>query len=165
MTLSTRIAVMNEGVVQQMGTPTEVYEFPRTRYVADFLGSVNLFEGVVAGSSDAEGVVIESDQAGVALHQSSSEKLAAGAKVFVAIRPEKIEISRDEPGQTENRCRGRVEEIAYQGSLSIYRIKLATGMVVRVTLPNHARTMERPVDWDDEVWLHWGRHVGVVLTD
>lgn len=165
MTLSTRIAVMNEGAVQQVGTPTEVYEFPRTRYVADFLGSVNLFEGIVAETSNDRGVVIESNQAGVTLHLDSSDELAAGTRVIVAIRPEKIEINKSEPEQTENRCQGKVEEIAYQGSLSIYRIKLSNGTVVRVTMPNHARTTERPVDWDDDVWLHWGRHVGVILAD
>jgi putrescine transport system ATP-binding protein len=165
MTLSTRIAVMNEGVVQQVGTPTEVYEFPRTRYVADFLGSVNLFEGIVAETSNDRGVVIESNQAGIALHLDSSDELTAGTRVVVAIRPEKIEINKSEPEQTENRCQGKVEEIAYQGSLSIYRIRLSNGTVVRVTMPNHARTTERPVDWDDHVWLHWGRHVGVILAD
>jgi len=164
MTLSTRIAVMNEGVVQQIGTPTQVYEFPRTRYVADFLGSVNLFEGVIADASSPEGVVIESNQAGVALHLNSSEQLDPGTNVVVAIRPEKIEISKDEPEQHENRCQGKVEDIAYQGSLSIYRIKLSNGTIVRVTMPNHARTTERPVDWDDEVWLYWDRQVGVVLA-
>ncbi len=165
MTLSTRIAVMNRGAVQQVGTPSEVYEFPRTRYVADFLGSINLFEGVVTESSGAEHTVVESEAAGIELHLDSFEKLSVDTKVAVAIRPEKIEISKERPDQEENRCRGKVEDIAYQGSLSIYRIGLSNGEMVRVTIPNQARTTERPVDWGDEVWLCWGRHAGVVLSD
>jgi len=165
MTLSTRIAVMNEGVVQQVGTPTEVYEFPKTRYVADFLGSINMFEGVVAEVSDTDGIVVETEQAGMPIHLDTSENLSPGTKVDVAIRPEKIEITREKPEQQENRCEGKVIEVAYQGSLSIYRIKLSTGAIVRVTMPNHARTTERPVDWDDAVWLRWERHAAVVLAD
>ena len=165
MTLSTRIAVMNEGVVQQMGRATEVYEFPRTRYVADFLGSINLFEGVVAKAADTDDIRVESQQAGIPLYLDPGETLVPDTAVHVAIRPEKIDISREAPEQKENCCQGKVVEIAYQGSLSIYRIELPTGKIVRVTMPNQARTTERKVDWNDEVWLHWERHAAVVLTD
>lgn len=165
MTLSSRIAVMNHGEVQQMGTPTEIYEFPRTRYVADFLGSINLFEGVVTETSATDDIVIESQQAGTPLHVDATEQLAPAANVHVAIRPEKIEISTEKPDQEENRCQGKVIDVAYQGSLSIYRIELSTGKIVRVTMPNHARTTERKVDWGDGVWLCWERHAAVVLAD
>jgi len=165
MTLSTRIAVMNDGVIQQLGTPSEVYEFPRTRYIADFVGSINLFEGVVAESPDTEHVKINSDQAGMVFHLDSFEQLNVGMHVTIAIRPEKIAISKDKPEQEQNVCRGKVDEIAYQGSLSIYQIELPSGKMVRVTTPNLTRTAERPIDWEEEVWLCWGRHAGVVLTD
>lgn len=165
MTLSSRIAVMNEGEVQQMGSPTEIYEFPRTRYVADFLGSINLFEGVVLEGSDTDDIVIESQQAGTPLYVDSPEALAPNTSVHVAIRPEKIEVTKDRPEQEENCCQGNVVEVAYQGSLSIYRIELPTGKIVRVTMPNHARTTEREIDWGDAVWLRWQRHAAVVLAD
>ncbi|MDZ7843124.1 MAG: ABC transporter ATP-binding protein [Gammaproteobacteria bacterium] len=165
MTLSTRIAVMNNGLIQQVGTPSEVYEFPGSRYIADFLGSINLFEGIVTESPDTEHVTVRSDEAGVELHIDSFEKLSVGAAVAVAIRPEKIAISKDKPSQSENLCRGRVDEIAYQGSLSIYQVTLAGGKTVRVTTPNLTRTAERPIDWEEEVWLCWGRHAGVILSD
>ena len=165
MTLSTRIAVMDEGVVRQVGTATEVYEFPRTRYVADFLGSINLFEGSVTETTDASHTVVECERAGITLHIDTNESLEAGTTVVVAIRPEKIEISRDRPEQEENRCQGKVIEIAYQGSVSIYRVKLAGGEIVRVTMPNYFRTTEREIDWEDDVWLRWGRNVAVVLQE
>jgi putrescine transport system ATP-binding protein len=165
MTLSTRIAVMNNGAIQQVGTPSEVYEFPKTRYVADFVGSINLFEGTVTESPDTEHVTVRSDESGIDLHIDSFEKLSVGTTVAVAIRPEKIVIGKDKPDQDANLCRGRVEEIAYQGSLSIYQVKLAGGKMVRVTTPNLSRTAERPIDWEEDVWLSWGRHAGVILVD
>jgi len=165
MTLSTRIAVMNNGIIQQVGTPSEVYEFPKTRYIADFLGSVNLFEGTVIESPDTEHVTVQCEEVGGELHIDSFEELAVGAKVAVAIRPEKIAIGKNQPEQEENVCRGRVDEIAYQGSLSIYQVKLEAGKMVRVTTPNLTRTAERPIDWEEEVWLWWGRHAGVILSD
>jgi len=165
MTLSTRIAVMNNGVIQQVGTPSEVYEFPRTRYIADFLGSINLFEGTITESSDTEHVTVQCDDIGGELHIDSFEKLSVGAEVAVAIRPEKITISKDKPDQDANVCRGRVDEIAYQGSLSIYQVALPGGKMVRVTTPNLTRTAARPIDWEEEVWLSWSRHAGVILYD
>lgn len=164
MTLSTRIAVMNDGVIQQLGTPSEVYEFPKTRYIADFLGSINLFEGEVTQSPDTEHVTIRSGDADLEFHLDSFEKLDVGMKVAVAIRPEKIAISKEKPQQQENLCRGKVDEIAYQGSLNIYQVELPGGKMVRVTSPNLTRTAERPIDWEEEVWLCWGRRAGVVLT-
>lgn len=164
MTLSTRIAVMNEGVIQQIGTPSEVYEFPKTRYIADFVGSINLFDGEVTESPDTEHVTVRSEETGLEFHLDSFEKLDVGMKVAVAIRPEKIAISKEEPDQAVNLCRGKVDEIAYQGSLNIYQVELPSGKMVRVTTPNLTRTAERPIDWDEEVWLSWGRHAGVVLT-
>jgi putrescine transport system ATP-binding protein len=148
-----------------VGTPSEVYEFPKTRYIADFVGSINLFEGVVAESPDSEHVTVKSDDGGVEFHLDSFQQLAIGSNVAVAIRPEKIAISKEEPAQQENRCRGKVDEIAYQGSLSIYQIELPGGKMVRVTTPNLTRTAERPIDWDEEVWLCWARHAGVILAD
>lgn len=165
MTLSTRIAVMNEGIIQQVGTPSEVYEFPKTRYIADFVGSINLFEGVVTDSPDSEHVTVASDEADLDFHLDSFAQLSEGMRVTVAIRPEKITISKDKPDQEQNICRGKVDEIAYQGSLSIYQIALPGGKMVRVTTPNLTRTAERPIDWEEEVWLCWGRHAGVVLAD
>jgi len=152
-------------VIQQLGTPSEIYEFPKSRYIADFVGSINLFEGTVNEAEGREHVAVRSEEAGMTFHLDSFESYAEGAKVAVAIRPEKIAISKDRPEQSENVCRGKVDEIAYQGSLSIYQVELPGGKMVRVTTPNLTRTAERPIDWEEDVWLSWGRHAGVIIAD
>jgi putrescine transport system ATP-binding protein len=166
MTLSTRVAVMNEGKIQQTGTPSEVYEYPKSRYVADFIGSINLFEGTVAGIDDKHGTLqVSAPSAGIDIWlEHDGESLAQGQEIAVAIRPEKITISKDKPEVEENLLQGTVDEIAYQGSLSIYQVRLDDGTLLRVTSPNLTRTAQRPIDWEERVWLHWDRHAGVVLT-
>ncbi len=163
MTLSTRLAVMDQGQIQQIGTPTEVYEFPCNRFVADFIGSINLFEGRVEASADT--VAVRTDAGDIELRVEANAPFPeAGAPVAVAIRPEKIAISRDRPDQAYNLCHGTVDEIAYQGSISVYQVAVDGGTRVRVTAPNQARTRQREIDWDDEVWLHWHADAGVLLT-
>jgi len=165
MTLSTRVAVMNEGVIQQVGTPSEVYEYPKTRYVADFIGSVNLFEGRVSDPAGGGALTVGDTDADLDLHLDyEGRDLAPDQAVAIAIRPEKIAISKERPDQDRNLVRGVVDEIAYQGALSIYQVRLANGKIVRVTSPNLTRTAERPIDWEEEVWLSWGPKAGVVLT-
>ncbi len=163
MTLATRLAVMDQGRIQQIGTPTEVYEFPCNRFVADFIGSINLFEGRVEAAGDA--LAVRSDAGDIELRvETNAPHPEVGASVAVAIRPEKIAISRDRPDQSYNLCHGTVDEIAYQGSISVYQVAVDGGARVRVTAPNQARTRRREIDWDDEVWLHWHADAGVLLT-
>ncbi len=163
MTLATRIAVMNNGVIQQIGSPAEVYEFPGSRFVADFLGSVNLFEGEVAQVGDP--LVIQGTDSGMAMELNARDDVANGQKVAVAVRPEKIGIHAEKPADATNLCQGQVADIAYQGSVSIYRVRLASGQMVRVNMQNEARTARRAIDWDDAVWLEWDRDAGVLLAD
>ena len=163
MTLATRIAVMNNGTIQQIGSPTEVYENPASRFVADFLGSVNLFEGEVASAGNP--LLVRSSEAGMDLSLEPRDDVADGNKVAVAVRPEKIDITKDRPEQEYNVCRGQVVDIAYQGSVSIYRVRLESGHMVRVNSPNETRTARRTIDWDDTVWLAWDREAGVLLRD
>ncbi|GJL82817.1 MAG: polyamine-transporting ATPase [marine bacterium B5-7] len=163
MVLSTRIAVMNQGVIQQIGSPNEVYEYPSSRYVADFLGSVNLFEGEVASIN--QGIEIRLPQADLHLVANNRDNVTIGQNVAVAIRPEKISVSIDKPNELTNQCQGKVDEIAYQGSLSVYQVKLADGRMVKVSSPNQVRTAKRTIDWDDSVWLSWDTDACVVLID
>ena len=164
MTLSTRLAVMDAGRIEQLGTPREIYEFPRTRFVADFIGSINLFEGRVVLSGEG-GPAFVADEAGERFAVSRQDGLADGQAAAYALRPEKIAISTEKPEAADNLCRGTVDDFAYQGSLTLYRIALSNGHIVRVTAPNLTRMAERPVDWEDEVWLSWSRDAGVVLTE
>jgi putrescine transport system ATP-binding protein len=165
MTLASRIAVMNRGQIVQTGTPTEIYEFPSTKFVADFIGSVNMFEGrLVEDLPDR--VRIHSDELGGIVYVDHGISAAPGANVWAAVRPEKIEISRTAPADThENFARGVVKEIAYMGDLSVYLVKIDTGKIVRVTLPNTERLSDdERILWDETVYLRWHPGSPVVVT-
>jgi putrescine transport system ATP-binding protein len=164
MTMSTRIGVMEEGRLRQVGTPTEIYEYPNSRFIAGFIGEMNIFEGFVT-EDEADHVLVTSEEAGCNLYVSHSASAPVGAQVAVAIRPEKVMISK-EPiyGQVRNVTRGVVDEIAYLGDVSIYHVKLASGKKVLATVTNQFRLAERPINWDDEVYLSWRPESGVVLT-
>ena len=162
MTLSTRIGVMNAGKIVQTGTPQEIYEFPSNRFVADFIGSVNMFEGIVT-EDEPEYVRIQSDEAGSTLYIGHGISCVPGAHVAVAIRPEKMVITHEPPESEENRLTGTIREIAYMGDLSIYLVELDTGKTVKVTMPNLVRSAEQRLTWDDQVYLTWHDTAAVVL--
>jgi putrescine transport system ATP-binding protein len=163
MTLSSRIGVMNEGEIIQIGTPTEIYEYPNSRYVADFIGSVNIFEGRIV-EDEPDHVLIESDEAGCPLYIDHGVSVTPGAHVWVAVRPEKMEITREDPLLSQNCVKAVVDEIAYMGGLSIYHVVLAGGKKLRITQPNRLRTASEQITWEDEVFLSWDPSSGVVLT-
>ena len=160
MTLSTRIGVMNEGEIVQIGEPQEIYERPNSRFVADFIGTVNLFEGEVDIASPTE-LRLKSPDVGN-LITSPVAGLTAKQTVSVAIRPERISISREKT-TAANSVEGMVEEVAYLGNLSIYRVKIATGKTIKVTVSNIDIEGE-PIKWDEKVHLSWSSTSGVVLT-
>lgn len=162
MTLSTRIGVMNAGEIIQTGTPTEIYEYPNSRFVADFIGSVNMFEGRIV-EDEADHVRIESEEAGCSLYIDHGVTTTSGVQVWFAVRPEKITISRDKPDVDDNCTSGTVREIAYMGDLSIYHIELETGKRMRVTTPNLVRGASNNITWDEQVYLSWRPSSGVVL--
>jgi putrescine transport system ATP-binding protein len=167
MTLSTRIAVMDRGYIAQIGTPTEIYEFPNSRFTADFIGSINMFQGIVE-AFDGRVATVRSDEAGATLRAVSAHDLQPGMPVVVAIRPEKVSIARHAPkDQSYNAIRGQVLDLGYFGNLSIYRVRLPSGLIVRISQQNvrRARDSERQVDWEDEVWLSWEPQAALVLTE
>ena len=163
MTISTRIGVMEEGRVRQTGTPTEIYEYPNSLYVADFIGEMNIFEGVVL-EDEPDHVLIQSPSAGCDLYVSHSASAPVNAHVSVAIRPEKVRLSLEPFPAGRNITRGIVRDIAYLGDLSVYHIELSSSIRVRATVTNQVRLAERPINWDDEVFLSWRPESGVVLT-
>jgi putrescine transport system ATP-binding protein len=165
MTLASRIGVMNRGEIVQIGTPTEIYEFPMTKFVADFIGSVNMFEGrLVEDLPDR--ARIQSDELGGVIYVDHGISSAPGATVWAAVRPEKINILRQAPADTSENCvRGVVKEIAYMGDVSIYLVKIDTGKTIRVTLPNVERLSDdERILWDETVWLTWHGSSPVVVT-
>jgi putrescine transport system ATP-binding protein len=171
MTLSTRMGVMNQGRIVQVGTPAQIYESPGTRFIADFIGSVNLFEGQVLGES-ADRRLIRCAELGGVIRVDRQLPAAHGATVWAAVRPEKIAMTREPPDglaainpDTENVTRGRVRGIAYLGDASMYLVALDSGREVRVTLPNSARDTERRIGRDEVVFLSWQSGSPVVLTE
>jgi len=165
MTLASRIGVMNHGEIVQIGTPTEIYEYPASRFVADFIGSVNLFQGRIV-EDEPDYVRVASDDLGGTFHVGHGVSAAPDATVWVALRPEKILLGRDRPeGDADNRIEGVVAEVAYRGDQSIYLVRLASGRQMRVTQPNTLRQGDSDrIRWDDRVWLSWDASSPVVVT-
>jgi putrescine transport system ATP-binding protein len=164
MTLASRIGVMNLGQIVQVGTPSEIYEFPNSRFVADFIGSVNIFEGRIT-DEDSDYVRISAPEAGCTIFIDHGVAAAPGGKIWVAVRPEKIAITRGAPAVTVENCvQGVVDGIAYMGDVSVFNIRLDSGQFVKVTQPNLIRHAADRIDWDDRVDLHWHAASGIVLT-
>ena len=165
MILSTRIAVMDEGRFEQVGRPKEVYEYPANRFVADFIGNINMFEGTVDAVTDGS-ISVSADEADSPLSGLTDRSMQIGDKVCIAVRPEKIYISDNEPENPQDtRLAGVVHDLGYFGNLSIYRIRLKSGKIVQVSAQNRRRSAERHLEWDDEVFISWRPGSAVVLTD
>jgi len=166
MTLSTRIAVMDVGRFQQIGTPTEIYEFPNSRLVATFIGNANMFEGRVT-ENGTDHVVVESKDPACNFYIDHGMSIAEGSKVWVALRPEKIKITkRSETDTNTNSIKGMVSDIGYLGGTSTYRVLIGDERIVEITSPNLNRPKDGnpPIDWDEEVYLSWEPSSSVVLT-
>jgi putrescine transport system ATP-binding protein len=157
MIMADRIGVMNHGRLEQVATPSELYEQPSSRWVADFVGDVNLIEGRLA-----DGGVIESASGPLRAAQTSAAK--PGDTVWVALRPEKVRIALEPPMATQENCvAGVVWDIGYLGDLSIYKVKLDSGLMMKAAVANLTRLVDRPITWDDKVWLTWSPEAAVVL--
>ena len=163
MTLASRIAVMEAGQFLQVGTPTEVYEYPNCRFVADFFGTINLFRGRL--EKDAPGCVLcEETGATILVDPATNHDRAAGG-LSVAVRPEKIRLGREPPGEDGHTVmHGTVEDLAYYGNYSVYRVRTDTGKLIQVSSQNARRSAELTLEWEDRVYLWWPRECSVVLT-
>jgi len=164
MTLATRIGVMNAGKIVQIGTPREIYEAPANRFVADFVGSVNLFEGRMVSQADG---IVALDVAGVpgGIKVRHEAPLVTGLDYAVALRPEKLHITHDEPTtDAANKLHGVVAEIGYLGASCIFRIRTDGGRVVQVMQPNRLRDLSLAYQWDEPVWVSWSPESGVLIV-
>ena len=168
MTVSDRIAVMDKGVIVQVATPAEIYEAPNSRYVADFIGDINIVEGTFEGRTNDgrngnEVVRVSSGSFTAAVEQQCD--VPAGSSVAFAIRPEKVRISLDKPAETEtNALHGEVWDIGYLGDFSVFVVKLEDGRTFRAAQANISRLVDRPITYGDMVWLTWPADAGLVLT-
>ena len=162
MTVAGRIAVMDHGRLVQVATPQEIYERPTSRWVADFIGEINLIEGSVT-EVGRSGTVVAS--AAGRLRALSPADVTAGDVVWVALRPEKVSIAHEPPPvEGENCVAGQVADIGYLGDLSIYKVRLDNGIIMKTAVANVTRLVERPINWDDRVWLTWSSEAAMVLT-
>ena len=163
MTVSSRIAVMDHGRIVQVSTPGELYEAPNSRYVADFIGEVNILEGRVSQRAE-DHLTVQSPEAGCVIETGRFDAAATDDQVWIALRPEKISISKDAPADSQRNCMaGEVWDIGYIGNLSTYHVKLDSGKMVSATQANMARLIERPITWEDRVYLTWAPDAAVVL--
>ena len=165
MSLATRIGVMNSGEIAMIGEPTDIYEFPNSKFVAGFIGSVNMVEGIVI-EDEPDHVRIRSGELGCDIFVGHGVDCAPDQILWWAIRPEKITLSRDKPENAEdaNVTQGIVEEIGYLGDMSVYQVRLDSGKHIRVTQTNTVRGNPDSITWDEQVYLSWDDNAGSVLT-
>jgi putrescine transport system ATP-binding protein len=164
MTLATRIAVMEAGKFVQIGTPSEVYEFPANRFVANFFGQINLFDATVLSSAE-QLLTVRLNDSDTEIRIRHAQRLSPGTSCVIGVRPEKLLISTEAPVQHGYTVtRGVVEDLAYYGNRSIYRVRLQNGRIIQVSAQNYQRSAELPLEWNDEVFLRWHSDSSVVLT-
>lgn len=160
MTLSTRIAVMDRGRFIQTGTPTEIYEYPRDRFVADFIGSANILDAKVV--SNLEGTIEVSTYLGKFAFKSNSN-ISEGSDLFVGLRPEKISISK--AASKSKNITGYIDDIGYFGDYSIYKVRLDEGKIIDVTAQNQKRPKNAKdmLTYEDKVNLNWDNSSAMLL--
>ena len=168
MAMASRIGIMSEGRILQVGTPREIYETPSTRFVADFIGNVNLMDGTLEVDEADHVEIACADVRHLVGHGITGH---TGMPVTVALRPEKIRISRkppvQEPGMAPaplNQLKGRVKDMVYFGSDTLYHLALASGAILKVTQSNTERHPDDTLSWDDEAYAWWLPSAHVVLT-
>ncbi len=164
MTMADRIAVMNHGQFVQISPPAELYEQPVSKYVADFIGDINLLEGRVTKNEPGT-IILDSEMTGSRIEAVGESSAGMGDKVWFAVRPEKVAISLEPPRDpTINATEGTVWDIGYVGDVSVYHVRLNSGGTMRVSIANTQRVVERPISWEDKVFLTWTPDSGIVLT-
>ena len=163
MTMAHRIAIMDAGRILQVGTPDEIYEQPSNRFTAEFIGSVNLFDGKIE-EDHKDFVTIRSPALEGPIYIGHGVTGFEGQEVAFSLRPEKVTVTKEEPSDPHNKARGIIEDIAYFGSHSVYHVRLPSGFKVMANFVNTQRWASERFTWNDPVWLSWGENAGVVLT-
>ncbi|KEA63156.1 Putrescine transport ATP-binding protein PotG [Marinobacterium lacunae] len=162
MTMAGRIAIMDEGWIAQVGSPMDIYESPNSRMIAEFIGSVNLFEGDIV-ADEADHAIIAAPGIAQPLFVSHGVSTNVENKhVWLAVRPEKTLLTRERPEGEYNWASGQVHDIAYLGGLSVFYVKLESGQIVQCMLANRERRGDYP-SWNEQVYISWEATSGVVL--
>jgi len=163
MTMSSRIAVMDAGRIVQVSTPSHLYEYPATRFVASFIGAVNIINATVL-SQDGDRVIARAHELGIDVVARSGTPIPAGIDVGIAIRPEKIDVAEEAPTRADNVIEGKVVEIAYLGDVSIYHVETASGAILRVQETHATRSADPHYNWGDRLYLVWEAADAAVLA-
>jgi len=167
MTMASRVGIMDAGVIRQIGQPIEVYEQPNCRMTAEFIGSVNIFEGTLS-VDEPDHAQINCSDLPVPIHVAHGVVGSFGMQLAFALRPEKVRVDMEKPANAHNFARGVIEDIAYLGSHSIYHLRLPSGKKVLASVANSDRLVtgdDAPrLTWNDEVYLSWSEKSGVVLS-
>jgi ABC-type Fe3+/spermidine/putrescine transport system ATPase subunit len=169
--IASRIAVMNKGSIAQLGTPSDLYEFPASRFVADFIGSVNMFEGTLVEDKPNEAIIACPELDPHRVHVPHSVPGKAKSQAWVAIRPEKMTLHKDSDAPPQvpecraahNVARGEIKEISYLGDISIYHVLLANGRLIQISRPNRSRWDQDSFTSGEKVWISWAGSSPVVL--
>lgn len=161
--MASRLAVMTEGQIRQVGTPQEVYAFPNSRFVAAFIGSTNLFEGVIEVDA-SDHVIIESDDLPRPFYVDHGVSEPLGMPVSISLRPEQVRVSRDAPSGNYNWGHGVVSHMAWMGSYATYQIRLDSGKLVEASVPSQMLIQQEPPGVDEEVYVSWGPDSITVLS-
>lgn len=164
MTVASRVAVMDEGRLMQVETPARIYETPNSVYVADFIGDVNIIDGRTTAIGEDRYRIAWGDGL-PPLVATSAKPFSDGQTCHLAIRPEKVTISTDQPQEADNAVQGKVLDIAYLGNLSTYHVELPTGTIIKAQTANTRRIARRNITWEDPVWLSWTATAGVMLAE
>ena len=163
MTMANRVAVMTEGKIRQIGTPQEVYAYPNSRFVAGFIGSTNLFEGVISVDQPSH-IMIESEDLPRAFYVDHGVSEPLGMAVSVSLRPEQIRVARVAPAQEHNWAHGMVSHLAWMGSYALYQIRLDSGKTIEASVPSQVLATSELPGIDDEVYVSWGNDSVTVLS-
>src|SRR5262249_50158188 len=163
MTVADRIGVMDQGRLMQVAPPAEIYERPNSRWVADFIGSVNLFEGRAGETGGTiEGTIVGR------LRAATTSEVEPGTTIWVAVRPEKMRLTRYVPGtdpaEAENAIVATVVDIGYLGDLSVYRLRAETGASLQAVIANHGPRATHDIGLNDKVWASFAPDAAIVLT-
>ena len=169
--IASRIAVMHRGAISQLGTPSDLYEFPASRFVADFIGSVNLFEGTLVKDEPDEAIVACPELAPHSIYVPHAVPGSVNASVWVAVRPEKMNMHKEGAGPpavpdcpaAHNIARGAIKEISYLGDTSIYHVQMANDRLIRISRPNRSRYDQDTFGWGETVWVSWSGSSPIVL--
>ena len=160
MTVSSRVALMDEGKMVQVATPSQIYEAPNSIYTADFIGDVNIISGTAKPESRQISIVWDAEHAPIIAPSDAS--FGTDDTIHFAIRPEKVGISAEKPAASENSYQGKILDIAYLGNISTYHVELPSGHIIKAQTANTQRLSERGLTWEDTVWVYFQGSAGVL---